>query len=100
MDRLFVANKQKPIRYMVVPVALLVLLVFSMTIGSVWHHHANSSESTCPICHLSHQPIERSVASVRTPTLAPVGPRLESREPNLSPTRVTERVPARAPPSA
>jgi hypothetical protein len=96
-----VITKRKPIRYMVVPVALLALLVLSMTLGSVWHHHdANSSESTCPICHLSHQPIERPLASVRTPTLAPVGPRLESQEPDFTPARVTDRVPARAPPSA
>lgn len=85
---------------MAVPVALLMLLVLSMTLGSVWHHHSNSSEATCQICHLSHQPIERPLASVRTPTLTPVGPRQESQEPDFVPARVTERVPARAPPSA
>ena len=85
---------------MVVPVALLALLVLSMTLGSVWHHHANSSESTCPICHLSHQPVDRPLASDRTPTLAAVGNRLEAREPDFAPALLADRVPARAPPSA
>jgi len=93
-------NKPKPIRYMVVPVALLALFVLSMTLGSVWHHHANSSESNCPICHLSHQPVDRPLSSDRTPTMAPVGPSLESKEPDLAPTLLIVRVPARAPPSA
>jgi hypothetical protein len=83
------------------PVALLALLVLSMTIGSVSHHHDfNSSESTCPICHLSHQPVDRPLAADRTPTLATVGSRFESQEPDFAPALLTARVPARAPPSA
>ena len=85
---------------MVVPVALLALLVLSMTLGSVWHHHAGSSESTCQICHLSHQPVDRPLATDRTPTLATVGNRLEVQEPDFVPALFTGRVPARAPPSA
>ena len=82
------------------PVALLALLLLSMTLGSVWHHHANSSEANCPICHLSHQPADRPIASDRTPTLAAVGPRFETQEPDFVLTRGSERIPARAPPSA
>ena len=85
---------------MVVPVALLVLLVLSMTLGNVWHHHANSSDLNCPICHLSHQPVDRPLSSDRTPTLAAVGPRIEAQSPDFVLSRVSERIPARAPPSA
>ena len=86
---------------MVVPVALFSrCLLLSMTLGSVWHHHANSSETNCPICHLSHQPVDRPLASDRTPTLAAVGPRMKPQDPDFVLSRVTERIPARAPPSA
>ena len=33
----------------------------------VWHHHAGSSESTCPICHLSHQPIDSAAGGESGP---------------------------------
>jgi hypothetical protein len=88
-------------RYLVVPVALLALLLVGMTLGSVvWHHHADSTESTCPICHLSHQPIDRPVAANHALTFALVAPAAEIRNTGLAPSPAIRRVPARAPPTA
>jgi hypothetical protein len=88
-------------RCLIVAVALLALLVVATTLGGVWHHHANSSsEANCPICHLNHQPIERPLASNRTPTLASVGPGPEPRETDFAPSLIARRIPARAPPAA
>jgi len=96
--------KQNPdrrsLRYLAVPVILVALLVAATTMGIVWHNHANSSESNCPICHLNHQPIGQPLESNQAPVLAPLGPQDEPREPEFSPALVTSRVPARAPPSA
>jgi hypothetical protein len=85
---------------LVVPVALLALLLVAMTLGSVWHHHTGSSEATCQICHLNHQPIERPLASDRTPVLALIGHAQELQDTGLAPSPVIPRVPARAPPIA
>jgi len=84
----------------VVKVALLALLLVAMTLGSVWHHHAGSSDATCPICHLNHQPIERPLAIDRTPALALVGPTDQPQDTGLAPSPIVPRVPARAPPIA
>lgn len=83
-----------------VPVALLALLLVAMTLGSVWHHHAGSSDANCQICHLSHQPIERPLAVYRALTWAPVGPGPEPQDARVAPAPVVRRVPARAPPAA
>jgi hypothetical protein len=92
-------RKPKSIRYLVVPVALLALLLVGMTLGSVWHHHAGSAdESNCPICHLSHQPIDRPAPVDQAPARALVEPTLDPVDPGPSPTLVVRRVPARAPP--
>jgi hypothetical protein len=94
-------RKPRTSRYLVVPVALLALLLVGMTLGSVWHHHAGSSdESNCSICHLSHQPIDRPAPVNETPALALVEPALELADPGFAPTLVVQRVPARAPPVA
>src|SRR5580700_3389250 len=90
---------QRAIRCLLVPVALIVLLVFVTTLGSVWHHHANSSEANCSICHLDHQPVEPPVATDRTPALAQLGLRPELAEPAFTPVPFAHRLPARAPPA-
>jgi len=92
-------RNQKAIRCLLVPVALIVLLVLVTTLGSVWHHHANSSESNCSICHVNHQPMERPFDSDRTPALAQLGFRPEPSEPAFIPTPLAPRLPARAPPA-
>ena len=74
-------SNQKTIRCLLVALALIVLLFVPLTLGSVWHHHANSSEANCSICHLDHQPVEQPVATDRTPVLAQLGLRPELAEP-------------------
>jgi hypothetical protein len=94
-------RKPRTTRYLAVPVVLLALLLVGMTLGSVWHHHAGSSdESNCSICHLSHQPIDRPATVSETPALALVEPALELADPGVTPTLAVQRVPARAPPLA
>lgn len=88
------------IRYLVLPVALSALLLLAMTAGCVWHHHADSSETSCSICHLSHQPIERPLAVHRAPALALLGTHPEPQDEVLVVIAVIPRLPARAPPSA
>jgi hypothetical protein len=91
----------KPNRYSVVPLVLLALLLIATTLGDVWHHHSNStSEDNCPICHLNHQPMERPLASHRSPTLIPTGPGPETFDYESAPNPTVVRVPARAPPTA
>lgn len=91
---------QKPIRYLFVALTLFALLFVTATFDGALHHHQNStSENTCPICHLSHQPIERPLGSNRLPVLAPAGPSLETSNYEYAPALITRRVPARAPPA-
>jgi hypothetical protein len=87
---------------LVVPVALLALLLVAMTFGSVvLHHHSDgTAESSCPICHLSHQPIDRPIAANLALTFALVAPTPEPRDTGLAPSPTVRRVPARAPPTA
>jgi hypothetical protein len=81
-------------------VAVLALAAVVMMLGSVWHHHAGSSDTTCQICHVSHQPVERPLATHRTPALALLGRAPEVRDAALAPTLAARREPARAPPVA
>jgi hypothetical protein len=89
---------RKPIRYLMVPAMLLALLVLTMALGAVWHHHSTSSCANCPICHLSHQPMERTLAGDRTPSLAPIEIQAQQYEPRFSPSPVIPCLAARAPP--
>jgi hypothetical protein len=98
---LFQMPQLKSIRYVFVPLALLALVLVTATLGGVLHHHQNStSENTCQICHLNHQPIERPLASDRGPVMAPVGAQPEPEDYEFSPGLVVRRLPARAPPTA
>ncbi|MGB9070004.1 MAG: hypothetical protein WCC21_15660 [Candidatus Acidiferrales bacterium] len=81
--------------------ALLALLLVGMTLTSVvWHHHDGATEAGCPICHLSHQPIDRPSAENHATTFAVVAPAVEIRDAGLAPSPALRRVPARAPPTA
>jgi hypothetical protein len=92
--------EKSAIRCVAVSVALLALLVVTMTLGGIWHHHSKVSETNCSICHLNHQPMERPLASHRELALTTVGHRPEPQEPGFAPNPETPRLPARAPPSA
>jgi uncharacterized membrane protein len=91
--------KPSAIRYVVVPVALVALLVFVMTLGSVWHRHAGGSDANCSICHVTHQPLEQPLLVHREPALATVSCRFEPQELGLAPSPIARRTPTRAPPT-
>jgi hypothetical protein len=93
-------KRRSPIRSFAVPVVLLALLVFAMTLGAVVHTHAGSTESNCSICHLNHQPIDQPFVADSVPSLAQVGIRTDFAPPPDSPFQPAPRLPARAPPSA
>lgn len=93
-------TRKRSIRGAVAALSILVLLVFVTTIGSAWHHHASSSEATCPICHLNHQPVQRPLAVTRAPALTVARSSLEASVPPDAPAPVIRILPARAPPSA
>jgi hypothetical protein len=88
-------------RFLLIPVALLALLLVGMTLTSaLWHHHDGATESGCPICHLSHQPLDRPGALNHAPTFAAVAPAAEIRDAGPAPSPALRGVPARAPPTA
>ncbi len=88
----------RPIRF--ATLALIALLVFAATAGVVWHHHSHSTETSCPICHLNHQPIGSPLAAHRAPALASAGIQLQVPKPAFVPAPAAPRLPARAPPIA
>lgn len=51
-------------------IAALTLLLFNMTVGSLWHTHSDASSADhCQICHLAHAPARQpaAVAAVQPP---------------------------------
>ncbi|SRR5579875_456557 len=96
-------RKRGPIRCSVATIALLLVptVLLATTAGSLWHHHANSAnEATCPICHLSHQPVAPTLVADSTPDLAQLGKQPDVKEPGDAPAPSIIRIPARAPPAA
>ena len=92
--------KQKRIWRLVLPMAVLAL-VLGTTLGMVWHHHAaSSSDSSCPICHISHQAIDTPTATVSLAAPVPTGAGPEPQyltSPSASSPRL---IAARGPPTA
>jgi hypothetical protein len=87
---------QKPARSAVVPIVIL-LLVLGMTFGMVWHHHVDSSDAACPICHLVIVPLATGIYVGWVP--APIA--TVSEVTYVGPVaRSVPRLPARAPPTA
>jgi hypothetical protein len=83
-----------------VPLAILALLLVTATFGAALHHHQNpTSENTCQISHLNHQPIERPPATDCTPVLRPVWAQPESETYEFSPVPGVRHLPARASPA-
>jgi hypothetical protein len=83
-----------------VPVLLLALLVFAMTLGTVMHNHAGSSEANCSICHLNHQPFDQPFVADSAPSFEQVGVQADVATPADPVFEPATRLPARAPPSA
>ncbi|HTV57327.1 MAG TPA: hypothetical protein VMJ93_00480 [Verrucomicrobiae bacterium] len=69
------------------------------TLGAVCHHHTDSSEANCPICHVTHQPAGQSPSAMRSPLFCTIGFQEAPPEPALAPAVHSPRLPARAPPS-
>jgi hypothetical protein len=91
-------SEQKRIWRTVLPIALLVLVI-GATLGGVWHRHAISSPDACPICHLSHQAIEPTLADTRVYILVPTGPGPEPQHYSFILSPAAGHIPARAPPA-
>jgi hypothetical protein len=96
----FTVPHRRSIRSLAIPVLLLALLVFAMTLGTVIHSHAGTSESNCSICHLNHQPIDQPFVADHAPSFAQIGIRTEIAPPADPDFEPAKRLPARAPPSA
>jgi hypothetical protein len=93
-------RKPGQIRRLRVVVALVAIVLVSMTLGTVLHHHSGSSEATCQICHLNHQPLAQAPTADRTPALAQSGATPDLPDTRFAPHVVVQRIPARAPPTA
>lgn len=93
-------SRKAPIRVLIVTVSIATLLVLTVSMAGICHHHQRSTETNCPICHLNHQPIERPLSSTRIPVLAPIAPSVEPQVSDFAPSPVSPRVPGRAPPLA
>lgn len=80
---------------------LAVLLLLSATFAAgVCHDHHGTSDATCQICHVSHQPVDQQLVGTGIATLVPIAPvvqLLESIYVSGPAFRITL---SRAPPSA
>ena len=74
---------------------LLIVLVLTITMGMVWHHHDQCSTGTCTLCHLAIAP---PAAAIGATGLAPATAECAVREASfVSRCRANEK-PPRAPP--
>ena len=91
---------RKPIRFVVMSLALLALFIFAGTSGGLWHHHTESSTSSCPVCHLNHESLEHLPQGRCAPVFVAVVAALEPQDPGFTHTVDFPPLPARAPPTA
>jgi hypothetical protein len=87
-------------RWIVVSAALLALLVLMLSVSGIVHHHSGCTESTCSICHLSHQAIDQELSGLPATGFEKVAMQIAPAESEDSPGPISRRIPARAPPSA
>ena len=99
MTRLTV-SENKAVRVVHVSLTLLMILLFVMAAGSVWHHHHSANGSNCPMCQLGHHPVAQAQAIQRLPALELVGPYPITRAPIVLHEASSLSTPTRAPPSA
>ena len=88
-------SEQKPVRCVVVPIVIL-LLVLGITFGMAWHHHADSSAAACPICHMVITPLAAGIQACWVPV--PIGTVSEAIYMGAV-ARSVPHLPARAPPA-
>ncbi len=86
---------QKRIWRVIVPVVFIVLLL-SMTVGMLFHHHAGSSTDACPLCHLVIGPLSTGIGGS---VLVPIGTGPGQQSIRLIPYTTQSQIPARAPPA-
>jgi len=87
-------------RLILFALSLALMLAVATTAGNVWHHHATTAaESTCPICHLGHQPAQQSVVMQSAPVMLAEGSGPFVPEPLFHAAPIFSRLATRAPPS-
>jgi hypothetical protein len=58
-----------------------VLLLLTATFAAgVCHDHHGTSDATCQICHVSHQPVDQQLVGTGIATLVPIAPVIQSLE--------------------
>jgi hypothetical protein len=90
-------SDQKRIWRTVLPAALLILVI-GTTLRGEWHRHAIDSPDACPLCHLSHEVIEPTLASTRIYVLVPTGPGPEPERYSFVLSPATGHIPSGRPP--
>ncbi|HKV28348.1 MAG TPA: hypothetical protein VJN90_08785 [Candidatus Acidoferrales bacterium] len=87
-------------RLILFALSLALLLATATTAGNVWHHHATTfAESTCPICHLGHQPIQQPVVKQSGPVMLAEDSGPSVAEPLFRSAPIFSHLATRAPPS-
>jgi len=79
---------------------LALLLVAAPLATSMWHHHAGSSDTNCPVCHFNHQPMDRPTDGLRISPTELVTFRSAPSEERFISNRDILPLPSRAPPTA
>lgn len=87
-------------RWIIVSAALLALLVLTLSVSGIFHHHTGCTESTCSICHLSHQAIDQELSGLPATDFEMVALQVAPAESEYIPGPIARHIPARAPPSA
>src|SRR5262249_14642062 len=81
-------------------VLLAVLLIGAPLVAGLLHHHANSSDNNCPVCHFNHQPMDRPLAEHRLPSFEAVSEEPASADACVPAAQASAPLPSRAPPTA
>jgi len=81
-------------------VMLAVMLMAAPLVAGFFHHHASSSDNNCPVCHFSHQPMDRPMAEHRLPSFEVVHEVPVPVETRAIAAQAVPPLPSRAPPAA
>jgi hypothetical protein len=89
--------QRKSTRVWLIPVLVALLLVVA-TAGVTFHHHANSNDTNCSVCHFSHQSADLQILGALFADLGVAGASTDIPAPDFIPAPSEQRLPARAPP--